>query len=147
KLCTDQFFRGANVKVIRLTLMQMMALTQQPDDVLRRLRHGFARSSGAEDIVQPESAGDSLLYHGVRHYHKIVLVLTACGHAFWSQGTDYSAGHTAQADGFAYWVLVRKKIVYHRLSEHADRSGAVNVLLRKEATLPHLPSPDLKKLR
>ena len=91
KLRADQLFRCANIEIIRLARVEMVAFAQKTNDLPGSLGHGFARCSGAKDIIEPKRPSDSFLHGGVGEHDEIVLVLAAGRHSLGSEDSNHPA--------------------------------------------------------
>jgi hypothetical protein len=146
-LCLDQVFRPADIEIVVLTRIHMVALAQQTGNLTRRFGHRVARDGRAKNVIQPESAGDSLLDCGKGQEHEVVLVLTHGRKSFCLQDTCHLARQTLNSDGRPDWVIASEQVVNHGLTQHTDRSGGVNVGLGKKSAPAQPPTPNLDVLR
>ena len=124
----------------------MVPFTQETDDLLGSLRHGFSGDSRTEDVVQPECSGNPFLRCREGHHDEVVLILPGSRKALGLQNANHLTWHTLGTDCLANRILVAKEIVHHRLTEDAHWRGCIHVSLSKESPQPHLPPSNQQKL-
>ncbi len=125
----------------------MVAVAQHRRGFLTGDLYGILRNRRAQDVVKPGNSFDLFLRRGVGNDDRIVLVLSRQRQSFRMKCSHDLAGKAADANDFPNRVLHSKQLIAHCAADHADICGAVDIVLREDGALIHIPSLDVEIFR
>src|SRR5258708_36636 len=144
ELGVDDVLGVPNVEVVVLVGAQMVPVAEERGRLTSGELDGVLRHRRAENVVEPRAPLDLLHRGRVREDDRVVLILPRHGQPLRPEHRDHLAGKVLDADYLANGVIGAEELLPDRAANHADISGAIDVVLRERGALVDHPSFDVE---